>query len=68
MIKTDNIVAIASPPGLGAISLIRISGNDCINQIDNIFYGFDKIKLIDQQSHKLQLDILRMEIRSLIRF
>ena len=59
MIKTDNIVAIASPPGLGAISLIRISGNDCINQIDNIFYGFDKIKLIDQDSHKLQLGYIK---------
>lgn len=59
MIKDDNIVAIASPPGLGAISLIRISGNDCINQIDNIFYGFDKIKLTDQDSHKLQLGYIK---------
>ena len=59
MIKDDNIVAIASPPGLGAISLIRISGNDCINQIDNIFYGFDKIKLTDQHSHKLQLGYIK---------
>ena len=59
MINTDNIVAIASPPGLGAISLIRISGNDCINQIDNIFYGFDKKKLTDQESHKLQLGYVK---------
>ena len=59
MIKTDNIVAIASPAGLGAISLIRVSGNDCINQIDNIFYGFDKIKLDNQESHKLQLGYIK---------
>ena len=59
MIKTDNIVAIASPVGLGAISLIRVSGNDCINQIDNIFYGFDKIKLENQESHKLQLGYIK---------
>ena len=59
MIKTDNIVAIASPPGKGAISLIRISGNDCISQIDNIFYGFEKKKLIDQDSHKLQLGYIK---------
>ena len=59
MIKTDNIVAIASPAGLGAISLIRVSGNDCINQIDNIFYGFDKIKLENQESHKLQLGYIK---------
>jgi tRNA modification GTPase len=59
MIKDDNIVAIASPPGLGAISLIRISGNDCISQIDNIFYGFDKIKLTNQESHRLQLGYIR---------
>ena len=61
MIKTDNIVAIASPAGLGAISLIRVSGNDCINQIDNIFYGFDKIKLENQESHKLQLGYIKDE-------
>ncbi len=59
MIKTDNIVAIASPAGLGAISLIRVSGNDCINQIDNIFYGFDKIKLEHQESHTLQLGYIK---------
>ena len=59
MIKTDNIVAIASPAGLGAISLIRVSGNDCINQIDNIFYAFDKIKLENQESHKLQLGYIK---------
>ncbi len=59
MIKTDNIVAIASPAGLGAISLIRVSGNNCINQIDNIFYGFDKIKLEHQESHTLQLGYIK---------
>jgi len=59
MIKTDNIVAIASPAGLGAISLIRVSGNDCINQIDNIFYAFDKIKLENQESHTLQLGYIK---------
>ncbi|RPF74134.1 MAG: tRNA uridine-5-carboxymethylaminomethyl(34) synthesis GTPase MnmE [Rickettsiales bacterium TMED289] len=59
MIKTDNIVAIASPPGKGAISLIRISGNNCISQIDNIFYGFEEKKLIDQESHKLQLGYIK---------
>ena len=59
MIKTDNIVAIASPAGMGAISLIRVSGNDCINQIDNIFYAFDKIKLENQESHTLQLGYIK---------
>ena len=59
MNKTDNIVAIASPPGSGAISLIRVSGNDCINQMNNIFYGFDKIKLENQESHTLQLGYIK---------
>ena len=59
MIKTDNIVAIASPAGMGAISLIRVSGNDCINQIDNIFYAFDKIKLENQESHTLKLGYIK---------
>ena len=48
MVKNDNILALASPPGIGAISLIRISGPESISIVDNIFDGIEKIKLSDQ--------------------
>ena len=48
MVKNDNILALASPSGVGAISLIRISGPQSISIVDNIFDGIEKIKLADQ--------------------
>ena len=33
----DNIVAISTAPGIGAISIIRLSGNDVIDIVDSIF-------------------------------
>ncbi len=35
--KEDTIVAIATPPGIGAISVIRLSGPESINAVDKIF-------------------------------
>ncbi|MGM9968793.1 MAG: tRNA uridine-5-carboxymethylaminomethyl(34) synthesis GTPase MnmE [Anaeroplasma sp.] len=35
----DNICAIATPYGIGAISIIRCSGPDAINLVNNIFKG-----------------------------
>ena len=55
MVKNDNILALASPPGIGAISLIRISGPDSISIVDNIFDGIEKIKLADLEENKVQL-------------
>ena len=55
MVKNDNILALASPPGIGAISLIRISGPESISIVDNIFDGIEKIKLADQEENKVQL-------------
>lgn len=37
----DNIVAIATPPGTGAIGMIRLSGKDAIQMANNIFKGTD---------------------------
>jgi tRNA modification GTPase len=36
---TDTIVALATPPGIGAIGVIRMSGNQAISIIDNLFPG-----------------------------
>ena len=55
MVKNDNILALASPSGVGAISLIRISGPQSISIVDNIFDGIEKIKLADQEANRVQL-------------
>ena len=48
-------MALASPTGTGAISLIRISGPESISIVDNIFDGIEKIKLADLEENKVQL-------------
>jgi len=45
----DTIVAIATPPGVGAISIIRVSGFKSIAAVDLIFKG--KTKLSGSKSH-----------------
>ncbi len=46
----DTIVALATPPGEGAIGIIRLSGADAISIADNIFKGK---KLSEQPSHTI---------------
>lgn len=46
----DTIVAISTASGVGAISIIRISGNDAINKVNQIFKGKDLTK---QESHTI---------------
>jgi len=45
----DTIVALATPPGIGAISVIRISGSNSFKAIDSIFAG--KVKISGAESH-----------------
>jgi tRNA modification GTPase len=40
----DTIAAVATPSGVGAISVIRISGPDSFSAVDKIFYGKTKIQ------------------------
>jgi len=47
----DTIVALATPPGIGAISVIRVSGSDCFVAAEKIFVG--KIKLSRASSHTI---------------
>ncbi len=47
----DTIVALATPSGIGAISVIRISGPDSFDAIDSIFKG--KSKIADASSHTI---------------
>ncbi len=49
--KEDTIVALATPSGVGAISIIRVSGPRSFSAIDNIFQG--KIKIEKATTHTL---------------
>lgn len=46
----DTIVALATPPGVGAIGIIRISGKSAIEIANGIFEGKN---LLDQKSHTI---------------
>ena len=58
MTNNDNILALASPSGIGAISLIRLSGPESISIVNKIFKGSEKVKLVDQMANKVQLGYL----------
>ncbi|MEL6557559.1 MAG: tRNA uridine-5-carboxymethylaminomethyl(34) synthesis GTPase MnmE [Bacteroidota bacterium] len=40
----DTIIALATPPGIGAIGIIRLSGKDAFNQVNAVFKGKDLTK------------------------
>ena len=46
----DTIVALATPAGVGAISVIRISGPSSISSVDSIFKGKKKLNGVDSHS------------------
>ena len=60
----DTIIALATPPGIGAISIIRISGNQSIKSVDSIFQG--KIKLTNALSHTIHYGKIYSENNNLI--
>lgn len=47
----DTIVALATPSGVGAISVIRVSGPNSISVVDSVFKG--KLKLVSAKSHTI---------------
>ncbi|HND83331.1 MAG TPA: tRNA uridine-5-carboxymethylaminomethyl(34) synthesis GTPase MnmE, partial [Chitinophagales bacterium] len=47
---TDTIVALSTPPGLGAVGVIRISGTRAIEIVNAVFKGKN---LLQQASHTL---------------
>ncbi len=54
----DTIVALATPPGIGAIGIIRISGKETISLVNSIFYGKD---LTACASHTILYGTIRSE-------
>ncbi len=56
MISKDTIVALATPSGVGAISVIRLSGEKAIEIVDMCFKSVIKNKsLLNQPSHTVHL-------------
>ncbi len=52
----DTIIAPATPPGVSAIAVIRLSGEECINLVQKVFHGKD---LRQQPSHTLHVGTIR---------
>lgn len=56
MIKNDPIIALATPSGIGAISIIRLSGEKSIDIVAAFFNPIKKGKLLkNQKSHTIHL-------------
>ena len=52
----DTIVALATPPGVGAIGVIRLSGPDAIDIVNEVFHGKDLTK---EASHTIHFGTIR---------
>ena len=46
----DDIVAISSPPGMGAISIIRVSGPNAIKKTSS-FLNLKKKRILKKKNH-----------------
>ena len=55
MIQNDSIIALATPSGIGAISVIRISGEDAIDILSKFFTSISGKLLKNQKSHTIHL-------------
>ncbi len=55
MTNNDPIIALATPSGVGAIAVIRISGNGSIGLVSPFFRSKSGKKLLDQKSHTIHL-------------
>ena len=53
---SDTIVALATPPGIGAIGVIRLSGTNAITIADEVFFGK---KLVNQATHTIHFGTIR---------
>jgi len=55
MINEDNIIALATPSGVGAIAIIRISGKDAITICQSFFKSVSGKQLSSQKTHTIYL-------------
>ena len=52
----DTIVALATPPGIGAIGVIRLSGNKAIEIANDLFPSKDLTK---EASHTIHVGVIK---------
>lgn len=55
MLQSEDIIALATPSGIGAIAVIRVSGPNAIELVDDNFKSIHSKKLCDQKSHTIHL-------------
>ena len=55
MLEGDNIIALATAPGMGALAIVRISGPDALKILSNHFKPFGKKRWEAQESHSIHL-------------
>jgi tRNA modification GTPase len=56
MITEETIVALSTPPGIGAIGVIRLSGKEAIAITNSVFQGKDLSK---QESHTIHFGLIK---------
>lgn len=56
MLTNDTIIALSTPPGSGAIGVIRLSGPNAITITDQVFGGK---KLVNQPTHTLHFGLIK---------
>ncbi|NJB35403.1 tRNA uridine-5-carboxymethylaminomethyl(34) synthesis GTPase MnmE [Croceivirga sp. JEA036] len=59
MLYNENIIALATPAGMGAIAVLRISGPDAITLVNHQFESIHKKNLLDQKSHTIHLGYIK---------
>lgn len=57
----DTICAISSPPGVGALAVIRVSGKDSVSITSRLFEPFRGPILSDTKSHTLRYGVIKRE-------
>lgn len=55
MINNETIVALASPSGAGAIAVLRMSGNDAISIVSEVFQSVSGKDISKQKTHTIHL-------------
>lgn len=58
MIRDDTIVAIATPPGVGAIGIVRLSGREAVSIASRLFRSRSGKKVEDFQSFRMYLGVV----------
>ncbi len=59
MFEEGNIIALATPPGIGAIAVIRISGPDAITIVSKKFSPYGEKDFVTQKTHTIHLGYLQ---------